>query len=74
MWYDTFKDEAMLSDKVRKEKKKYVPLLKYKLARTVRGDKHMKDLMEDLNRKLVINPGYMPWIKIPVSWVSLRTR
>ena len=70
MWHDTFKDEGMLSDKVRKEKKKYVPLLKYKLARTVKD----KKLMEDLNRKLVINPGYMRWIKIPVSWVSLRMR
>jgi CRISPR-associated protein Csm1 len=69
MWYYTFKDEE-LSDEVRKEKKKYVPLLKYKLARTVKDD----TIRADLNKKLVVNPGYMPWIKIPVSWVSMRTR
>ncbi len=72
LWNSTFEDEKTLSDKMRKEKRKYVPLLKYKLARTVKDRDN--GLMEELNKKLICNPGYMGWIKIPVSWVSLRTR
>ena len=46
--------------------KRFVPLFKYKL-RLVKD----KEVFEDLNKKGL---KFMPWIKIPVSWVSLRMR
>lgn len=46
--------------------KSYVPYYKYRL-------RNIKD--EDVRRYIDKNGmKYMPWIKIPVSWVSLRTR
>lgn len=46
--------------------KRFVPIFKYKL-RLVKD----KDLQEYLNKNGI---KFMPWVKIPVSWVSLRMR
>ncbi|MEN4007094.1 MAG: type III-A CRISPR-associated protein Cas10/Csm1 [Methanobacteriaceae archaeon] len=74
MWQDTFTifkpanniKEWNKNNKVRLEKKKYVPLFKYKL-RTVKNHQ----IKEEMNKEGL---KFMPWIKIPASWVSLRTR
>ncbi|MFQ6087615.1 MAG: type III-A CRISPR-associated protein Cas10/Csm1 [Candidatus Methanofastidiosia archaeon] len=70
MWMNTFGNIKDLNLKVRQEKKKYVPYFKYKLARTVDRKKKRK-IFDYLDEKGI---KYMPWIKIPVSWVSLRGR
>ena len=67
IWNSSFGYGKILSNKVRREKKCYVPYLKYQLARNVRDRK----VREDLDKKILKN---FPWIKIPVSWVSLRAR
>lgn len=67
MWQSSFGQGKELNDKIRIERKSYIPLLKYKLARTVKD----KKLREDLDKKI---QKMFPWIRIPVSWVSLRTR
>ena len=46
--------------------KSYIPLFKYKL-RLISN----KDLRDDIDKNGI---KYMPWIKTPVSWVSLRLR
>ena len=46
--------------------KSYIPIFKYKL-RLIKD----KQVREDLDKKGL---KFMPWIKIPVSWVSLRMR
>ena len=46
--------------------KSFVPLFKYKL-RLIKD----KEIRKDLDKKGI---KFMPWIKIPVSWVSLRMR
>ena len=46
--------------------KRYVPILMYKL-RLIKN----KKIREDLAKKTI---KYMPWIKTPVSWTSLRLR
>ncbi len=46
--------------------KRYVPLFKYKL-RLIKN----RELKEDIDKKGL---KFMPWIKIPVSWISLRMR
>lgn len=46
--------------------KAFVPLFKYKL-RLIND----KDVQEDIDKKGI---KFMPWIKTPVSWVSLRLR
>lgn len=74
MWQDTFgslkhpanEKEWKINNKVRLEKKRYVPLFKYKL-RTVNNPR----IKEEVDRDGL---KFMPWIKIPASWVSLRTR
>jgi len=74
MWQDTFTSLKSATDmkewnknnKIRLEKKKYVPLFKYKL-RTVKNHQ----IKEEMNKEGL---KFMPWIKIPASWVSLRTR
>ncbi|MEN4018774.1 MAG: type III-A CRISPR-associated protein Cas10/Csm1 [Methanobacterium sp.] len=74
MWQDTFTPfkpannikEWNKNNKIRLEKKRYVPLFKYKL-RTVKN----LQIKEEMNREGL---KFMPWIKIPASWVSLRTR
>lgn len=45
--------------------KRYIPLFKYKL-RLINNKKTQKYVDEGMK--------YMPWIKFPVSWISLRTR
>lgn len=67
MWNSNFGYDKELNEKIRREKKAYVPYLKYQLARNVQN----KKVREDLDKKVLKN---FPWIKIPVSWVSLRTR
>ncbi len=67
MWNFNFGYDKELNDKVIREKKAYVPYLKYQLARNVRN----KEVREALDKRVQKN---FPWIKIPVSWVSLRTR
>ena len=67
MWNSNFGQDKELNEKTRREKKAYVPYLKYQLARNVRD----KAVREDLDKKVLKS---FPWIKIPVSWVSLRTR
>lgn len=74
MWQDTFSSMKPAGDvkewnknnKLRLEKKKYVPLFKYRL-RTVKNPQ----IREEINRDGL---KFIPWIKIPASWVSLRTR
>ena len=51
---------------LRKQTKKFVPVFKYRL-RLIKNP----SVRDDLDGKII---GYMPWIRIPVSWVSLRTR
>jgi CRISPR-associated protein Csm1 len=67
-WYYTWgeiKPEAL--EKSRLNRKRYVPLVKYSLARNLKDKKafsyYDNVLMET-----------MPWIRMPVSWASLRTR
>jgi CRISPR-associated protein Csm1 len=67
IWNSSFGYGKILSNKVRREKKCYVPYLKYQLARNVRD----RNVREDLDKKILKS---FPWIKIPVSWVSLRAR
>lgn len=67
MWYSNFGHGKAPSVTVRINTKKYVPLLKYNLARTVNG-KEFRDKLDKEIQKM------FPWIKIPVSWVSLRLR
>jgi len=84
LWHDTFGDRDVrgrekrtsseLTDKIKLERKRYVPYFKYKLARSMKEDirdERLKSIGNDLKEKGV---RYMPWIKIPVSWVSFRTR
>ena len=74
LWRDTFGDEKELNDKIRLEWKRYVPHYRYMLARGIKGnikDEQVNRLRDDLAKNGV---KYMPWIKIPVSWVSFRTR
>ena len=70
MWNSNFGFDKKLNEKIRREKKAYVPYLKYQLARNVRNKVAREDL-DNLDREVQKN---FPWIKIPVSWVSLRTR
>lgn len=55
-------------EKARNVRHNHVPLLKYKLARTFGKDIKKRELYEDKIK------SFMPWIRIPVSWTSLRTR
>ena len=66
MWQSNFGYGEGPSDKIRLEKRAHIPLLKYKLARTVK-----KEIREELDKQI---QQVFPWIKIPVSWISLRTR
>lgn len=71
MWRGTFADLNDLSIenqiKARFERKKYMPYLKYQLARNIKN----KNERENIERN--VKPC-MPWIRIPASWVSLRER
>lgn len=71
MWDNTFlkptqKRVGGSQDRIRLERRNYVPMFKYKL-RIVKDRK----LRVELNSEGL---KFMPWIKIPASWVSLRTR
>ncbi|GAA5818350.1 MAG: type III-A CRISPR-associated protein Cas10/Csm1 [Methanobrevibacter sp. CfCl-M3] len=55
----------------RRRKKGYVPLYYYKLKRSIKNDKKGKGIIEELAKDGV---KFMPWIPIPISWVSLRNR
>jgi CRISPR-associated protein Csm1 len=75
LWQNTFSDsnELTTSSKEwrdgsmeRMRKKKYIPQFKYKL-RLIKERK----VRDEIDKKGI---KYMPWIKIPVSWASLRTR
>jgi CRISPR-associated protein Csm1 len=67
MWHLNFGYGKPPSVKFRLEKKEYVPLFKYNLARTVKG-KEFRDILDKEIQKM------FPWIRVPVSWVSLRLR
>ncbi len=67
MWHSNYGYGKQLNDKIRIERKSYIPILKYKLVRTVKD----KDFRKNLDKTI---QKMFPWIKIPVSWVSLRTR
>jgi len=58
-------DEWIDSQETRLRKKDYVPYYVYKL-RNISDKQLKKDLFNDIR--------FIPWIRIPVSWVSLRTR
>ena len=74
VWQNNYKNLGLLSNENKWDEdvhrrlsiKRFVPLFKYKL-RLVKD----KEVFEDLNKKGL---KFMPWIKIPVSWVSLRMR
>ena len=75
MWRGSFEESPDIIDdedewneihSKRLSTKKYVPLFKYKL-RLIKD----KEVRKDLDKKGI---KFMPWIKIPVSWVSLRMR
>ncbi|MFX0173063.1 MAG: type III-A CRISPR-associated protein Cas10/Csm1 [Candidatus Hodarchaeota archaeon] len=70
MWQTTFADVPDLKslERVRLQRKRYVPLLFYQLARQFGKKKELMEEMENMIKPLI------PWIRIPVSWVSLRTR
>jgi CRISPR-associated protein Csm1 len=71
MWRDTFADLDSLPKekriKARSERKRYMPLLKYQLVRNVKDEAKREEIGMKIAR-------CMAWIRIPVSWVSLRTR
>lgn len=75
MWQHSFKGTFKLVENkedweknnlIKKRTKAYVPLFKYKL-RLIKD----RSVREDLNANVI---KFMPWIRIPVSWASLRTR
>lgn len=66
MWHSNFGYGGGPSNKVRLERRAYIPLLKYKLARTVK-----KEIRGKLDKQI---QQVFSWVKIPISWVSLRTR
>ena len=75
MWQNSFKQSKELPDSSdewtelthnKVSTKRFVPLFKYKL-RLIK-DRNVRDDLDKNGIKL------MPWIKIPVSWVSLRMR
>lgn len=65
MWNYTWDREPRDEDRL--QRKRYMPYLKYQLARNFK-DGSVRDHAES-----IIKPC-MPWIKIPASWVSLRKR
>lgn len=67
LWEGTFGGmNSPRDDKSRIQRKNYVPLFKYKI-RTVKDHKVREELNHD-------GLKFMPWIRVPASWVSLRTR
>jgi CRISPR-associated protein Csm1 len=75
LWQDTFLDYSEIpngsdewtdNNNARIQRKKYVPNYKYKL-RLIKNN----TIKDDLDKKGI---KFMPYIRIPVSWTSLRTR
>ncbi len=74
LWQNNYKNTGLLSNESKWDEdahnrlsiRRFVPLFKYKL-RLVKD----KEVHKTLNKKGL---KFMPWIKIPVSWVSLRMR
>lgn len=74
LWQNNYKYHGLLSNEHKWDEdvhnrlsiRRFVPLFKYKL-RLVKD----KEVFEILNKEGL---KFMPWIKIPVSWVSLRMR
>lgn len=74
IWENTFTKKANISNEQdwnddmqkRLSTKAYIPLFKYKL-RLIKN----KEVKEEIDKNGI---KFMPWIKIPVSWVSLRLR
>ncbi|VUT27000.1 MAG: hypothetical protein MASP_01818 [Candidatus Methanolliviera sp. GoM_asphalt] len=89
MWRTTFPDLDDLSVekqiKARLERKRYMPHLKYQLARNIK-DKGKRESLQKSKGFLICQKSKifehiekdvkscMPWIRIPASWVSLRER
>lgn len=70
MWgrsFGKFEGDLIKIEKNRITQHSHVPLLKYQVARTVKDKKEREEI------ESMIKPC-MPWIRIPVSWVSLRMR
>jgi CRISPR-associated protein Csm1 len=69
LWEKTYRDCVQESHSIQVQKrisrKRYLPQLKYMMARTIRKD---RDEIEQL-----VTPVF-PWIKIPVYWTSIRSR
>ena len=74
LWQNSYESKGLASNTDKWEEdvvkrlqiKRYVPLFKYKL-RLIKN----RELKEDIDKKGL---KFMPWIKIPVSWISLRMR
>lgn len=74
IWNKTYKKRVNISDEYewnqdcqnRLSSRAFVPLFKYKLR--IINDRDLRDEIDKKGIKL------MPWIKTPVSWVSLRLR
>ena len=70
MWgrsFGKFEGDIIKIEKNRITQHSHVPLLKYQIARTVKDKKEREDIESKIK-------PCMPWIRIPVSWVSLRMR
>ncbi len=73
MWLGTFGDLKTLKniEEFRgcgiHERKGYMPYLKYKLIRSIKKQEIRLDIEQNIK-------PIMPWIRVPVSWVSLRLR
>lgn len=70
MWrrsFDKFGDDLSMIENKRTSEHDHVPLLKYQVVRTFKEPKKMEEVEDGIK-------PYMPWIRIPVSWVSLRMR
>ncbi|MFZ2071656.1 MAG: type III-A CRISPR-associated protein Cas10/Csm1 [Halobacteriota archaeon] len=70
MWgrsFDKFEGDIRKIENNRITQHSHVPLLKYQIARTVKDKKEREDIESKIK-------PCMPWIRIPVSWVSLRMR
>ena len=74
LWENNYKKTANITNEKewnndnqkRLTTKSYIPLFKYKL-RLIKN----REIREDVDKNGI---KFMPWIKTPVSWVSLRLR
>jgi len=81
LWQKYFESPELLNNKddwnkdlnKRCHNKRFVPIFKYKV-RAIKGDKISKDELEFIKKFDKKGREFLPWIKIPVSWASLRTR